>query len=144
NYRYIPEWSNVPVNPKLHERFKVPITLENNLRAIALAERWFGGGRDLSDYVILGPRAGFGIAVVQNGELARGVRQAAGEIGYWRWSLRSSEGKELQNAVSASAVWQRLSGEAAGSKVPRDLRRALADIANTSGSAWTEVVQDFA
>src|SRR5215211_9320553 len=47
HYAFIPDWRNVPLAEALRERFEVPVTVENNLRAIALAERWFGGGRDL-------------------------------------------------------------------------------------------------
>ena len=42
-----------------------------------LAERWFGGGRGLDDYVVLGPRSGFGVAIVQGQPYAPNT--AAGE-----------------------------------------------------------------
>ena len=40
--------------------------VKSDLRTIATAERWFGQGHGLRDYVILGPRSGFGIAIVQH------------------------------------------------------------------------------
>src|SRR5262245_15879159 len=97
HYAFIPDWRNVPLGAVLRERFEVPVTVENNLRAIALAERWFGGGRDLADYVVLGPRSGFGLAIVDRGELMRGANFAAGEIGVLAWAVfgrgRKGEGR---------------------------------------------------
>ena len=56
-FSFIKQWKDVPVTELLQQRFKTAVTVENNLRVIALAERWFGGGHDLRDYVILGHAA---------------------------------------------------------------------------------------
>ena len=52
HYRHIQGWENVPLVQRLRARFKVPIYLENNIRAMALADRWFGRARQL-DYLRL-------------------------------------------------------------------------------------------
>lgn len=144
HYSFIPGWSDVPVAGALGERFEVPVTVENNLRAIALAERWFGGGRDLDHYVILGPRSGFGTAVVQNGAVLQGAHHAAGEIGRWPWPPGKPAEGELQDALSAPAVWRRLAGVSPRARLPEDLRGALAKLATSSGAAWDGVIADFA
>lgn len=143
NYAFIPDWENVPLAAVLRERFEVPVTVENNLRAIALAERWFGGGRDLDDYVILGPRSGFGIAIVHDGKLFGGMHHAAGKIGRWPWPLDGG-GRELQDALSAPAIWRRLARVSARAKLPEDLRQALAELADSSGPVWDEIIADYA
>ncbi|MES2696627.1 MAG: ROK family protein [Verrucomicrobiota bacterium] len=148
HYSLIPDWKNVPIAATLRKRFGVPVTVENNLRAIALAERWFGGGRHLSHYIILGPRSGFGVALVQAGQLARGAHHAAGEIGAWPWPPgRTGTGSgsgELQDAISAPAVWRRLAGVTSRARVPADLRAALGEYAAATGPRWEGVVADFA
>jgi predicted NBD/HSP70 family sugar kinase len=118
--------------------------VENNLRAIALAERWFGGGRKLDDYVILGPRSGFGVALVQSGRVQRGAHHAAGEIGHWLWGLSGGKNPELQQQLSAPAIWRRLSGASERAELPEDLRAAFASLANVSAPSWNEVVADYA
>lgn len=143
HYAFLPDWRNVPVRAELAKHFEVPIILENNLRVIALAERWFGGGRELDDYVILGPRRGFGIAVVKRGRLLDGQHHATGEIGRWVWPL-NGEGGEMQQALCSAAVWRRLAGVTNTAPLPGDLRAALQSLAQTNGEAWQGIVNDYA
>lgn len=143
DYAFVPDWKNVPVAKTLRGRFGVNVTLENNLRAIAIAERWFGCGRDLDDYVIVGPRSGFGIAIMHDGQFFGGTNHAAGEIGRWPWPL-GKEMCEVHDQLSAIAVWRRLSGSSSRSKLPTNFHNALSKFADASSSARDSVVQDFA
>ncbi|MBE7495627.1 MAG: ROK family protein [Verrucomicrobiaceae bacterium] len=142
HYSFLPDWRNVPFRSVLQERFQTPVILENNLRVIALAERWFGGGRELDDYVILGPRSGFGIAIMKHGRLIDGRHHATGEIGRWTWPL-TGEGKEMHDALCAPAVWRRLAGGATQKRQPDNLRAALAALADRRDAAWDTVVADY-
>lgn len=143
-YSFIPDWKNVPLVEELSEDFPVTVTLENNLRAIALAERWFGGGRELDDYVILGPRSGFGIAMVKNGQLIRGGHHAAGEIGRWPWPLGGNETGQLHDELTAPAVWRKLAGAREDTPLPVDLRGALRLLAQEKGPVWDQIITDYA
>ena len=145
HYAFIPDWQDVPLAEALRERFEVPATVENNLRVIALAERWFGGGRDLDDYVVLGPRSGFGVAIVHGGELMRGAHFAAGEFGRLPWTPNGGTSTgELHDALSAPAVWRKLAGATARARLPEDMREALTKVANESGPAWDQIITDYA
>lgn len=145
-YAFIPDWNQVPLVEKIGSRLKVPVILQNNLRAIALAERWFGMGHELNDYVILGPRSGFGVAMVQGGKLIEGAHHAAGELGRWLWPLMdpAGGGKELHHALSAPATWRRLAGVGDRTALPGDLRSGLAALAELSGPEWDAVCTDYA
>ncbi len=142
-YDFIPDWREVSLAASLYQRFQSPVVLENNLRCIALAERWFGGGRDLRDYVILGPRSGFGVAIMQDGQLLSGATHAAGEVGNWPWPLPHGNG-QMHDALSSPAVWRRLSQAPASQPEPADLRAALAPFAGGEGEALAAVRDDFA
>lgn len=142
-YDFIRDWKNVPLAALLHESHGTPVILENNLRCIALAERWFGGGRDLQDYVILGPRSGFGVAIMQGKKLLSGASHAAGEIGNWPWPLPRGGG-QLHDALSSPAVWRRLARAPAGAREPADLRVALAAFAGERNARLDSVRDDFA
>lgn len=147
HYAFIFDWNNVPVCQKISAKLGVPVILQNNLRAIALAERWFGLGHDLNHYVILGPRSGFGVAMVQNGVVLNGAQHAAGEVGRWPWPLGGSgevKSQELHHVLSAPATWRRLAGFSTKAKLPEDLRAALAVFANGKSPQWNAVCMDFA
>jgi predicted NBD/HSP70 family sugar kinase len=145
HYAFIPDWKNVPIARALRDRFHVPVTVENNLRTIALAEKWFGGGRDLDDYVILGPRSGFGMAMVQHGRLIGGAHQAAGEIGHWPWPFAmGGSDRQLHDALSSPAIWRRLTGVSTRARLPTDLHTALAPLANAAGKPWDDIIADYA
>lgn len=139
-YALIPGWQHVPLARLLHHRHHVPVTLDNNLRTIALAERWFGSAGQLSDYVILGPRSGFGIALVIGGRIVTGVEHAAGEIGRWPWP----GGGELQDALAAPAIWRRLTGKTPRAPLPENLHQALTALAHQRGAARTALIEDYA
>lgn len=142
-YAFMDSWHAVPVVAELKKAFHVPVMLENNLRAIALAERWFGDAREVEDYVILGPRSGFGIAIVQGGKLVRGAHAAAGEIGYW-FSPERSSGTRVHDRLSSPAVWRRLSQAGARVRVPGDLYEALKKLGEVRGAVWREIIADYA
>ena len=144
HYAMVKGWERVPIRERLQKVFGVPVTLEHNLRVIALAERWFGAGSTLSDYVILGPRSGFGVALMQGGKLVRGARHAAGEIGFWPWPLGGQEAGVMQSRLSAGMVYRRLAGLDATAPPPANLREALRAVAGETGPARREVVAEFA
>ncbi|OYW76329.1 MAG: hypothetical protein B7Z37_09200 [Verrucomicrobia bacterium 12-59-8] len=145
-YAFIPDWKQVPLVEKIGSRLNVPVILQNNLRAIALAERWFGMGHGLNDYVILGPRSGFGVAIVQGGRVIEGAHHAAGEVGRWPWPLMhgAGGGQELHHALSAPATWRRLAGVGGQGMLPEDLRAGLSALAGSAGPEWDAVCADYA
>jgi len=140
DYTFIRDWQNVPLASRLREMHGVAVTLDNNLRAIALAERWFGGAAELSDYVILGPRSGFGIALVIGGRIVTGMEHSAGEIGRWPWQ----GGGQLHDALAAPAVWRRLAGKSNRASLPENLHRALALLADQRNEARAAIIEDYA
>lgn len=141
-YAFLAGWREVPVIKPMEAQYRVPVAFENNMRVIALAERWFGGGRELEDYVVLGPRSGFGLSVMSQGRLMRGAHFAAGEAGRWSWA-GSAMGRRVHDELSAPGVWRRLAGVESGASLPPDLKRAIKAYSGESGSAWRDVVKDF-
>lgn len=142
-FSFIRQWKDVPIVDILRQRFRVPTTLENNLRVIALAERWFGDGADLDDYVVLGPRSGFGMSIMHNGELMRGAHEMAGEVGLWTWP--QPEGTQaMHDLLSATAIYRRLAGLPEDAPLPADLRSALVQVADSASAEWKKIVTDLA
>ncbi|MBL9115920.1 MAG: ROK family protein [Verrucomicrobiaceae bacterium] len=140
DYTFIEGWKNVPLALQLRNKHRVAVTLDNNLRAIALAERWFGAAAELADFVILGPRSGFGIAIVIDGRVVTGAEHAAGEIGRWPWGDKA----ELHDALSSPSVWRRLTGKSTRASQPADLHSALLALANQRDEARRSIINDYA
>lgn len=67
----------------LSERNGIPVTIENNIRSMALAEYWFGLGKGKSRLVCLGVRSQVGMGIVLNGSLYRGATNRAGDLASW-------------------------------------------------------------
>jgi glucokinase len=116
HYEFIRNWHNVPLVEWLAERFAVPIYLENNIRSMALAERWFGQCMDVEDFVCVGIRSGIGAGVVIKGQLYRGKNNLAGEIGGWFRGNGSGDAhgfKTLEQQASVRAILQQITEAAA-------------------------------
>jgi glucokinase len=78
----LPALQNAPLCRSLDERLSLPVTLEHDAKAAALGEYHYGAGRGERGmvYIVLG--TGVGGAIVVNGQLYRGLRNSAGEIGH--------------------------------------------------------------
>ena len=75
-------WHDVPIREILARRLKVPVFVDNNVRAMALAEAMFGAGRGVSTLAFVYSRVGVGAGFVVGGDVYRGSRAGAGEIGH--------------------------------------------------------------
>ena len=75
-------WTNVPLGSDLASRLGLPITVENDVRALAKAEHWFGVGKDASSFAIVTIGAGIGCGIYVNGDVVVGSHGVAGEIGH--------------------------------------------------------------
>ncbi|MBJ7603387.1 MAG: ROK family protein [Candidatus Dormibacteraeota bacterium] len=75
-------WRNVEVGTLLRERTGVPVWVESNVRAMALAESWLGGGSQAASlaYLFVGNVIGAGIVIRR--ALHRGPQGAAGAIAH--------------------------------------------------------------
>jgi predicted NBD/HSP70 family sugar kinase len=77
-----PGWSNTPLCQIVEEEFGYRTLLGQNAQACALAEKWFGDARELENFVYILADTGVGSAVFLNGDIYRGKRDVAGEIGH--------------------------------------------------------------
>jgi predicted NBD/HSP70 family sugar kinase len=76
------DWHDVPVQDWFAERLSFPVCVDNNVRAMALAEALFGSGRDSNVVAFVYVRIGVGAGIVVNRQLYRGSVAGAGEIGH--------------------------------------------------------------
>ena len=74
-------WTNVPLRDILSEKVALPTVLENDANCMAYAEFKHGAGQGFKNVVCVTLGTGVGGGLILNGELFRGSRFAAGEIG---------------------------------------------------------------
>jgi glucokinase len=79
---HVPELAGLPLREMLAERFGLPVFLDNDVNALALAEHFFGRGRGVRSLVVLAPGTGFGAGIVLDGRLVRGAHGFGGELGH--------------------------------------------------------------
>lgn len=66
----------------LAKRCQLPVAIENDANAAALAERWIGNARGIDNYLCMVLGTGIGGGIVLNGEVFRGAHGMAGEFGW--------------------------------------------------------------
>jgi len=76
-------WDNVPLGRHLQGALGIPVLVENDVKAVAVAEQLYGRGRSLQDFLVVTIGRGVGLAVVANGSVYRGSRGGAGEFGHF-------------------------------------------------------------
>jgi len=80
----LPGWNNIPLKDLLVERFSLPVFVEHDGNAGALAEFYFGAGRGYRNIVFLTMGSGLGAGLILDGRVYRGTTDTAGELGHIR------------------------------------------------------------
>lgn len=75
-------WTGTRIADELHPHLNLPVTVENDANALALAERHFGAGKNIDDFVCLTLGTGVGGGVFTGGRLLGGAHSLAGAIGH--------------------------------------------------------------
>ena len=78
----IPAWRSFPLNRRLTEATQLPTFIDNDAKALALAEGWLGAARGVDDYVAMVVSTGVGGGIVLDGRLLDGADGNAGHIGH--------------------------------------------------------------
>ncbi|MGL4253345.1 MAG: ROK family protein, partial [Fusobacteriaceae bacterium] len=80
----LPGWDNIEIVRILKEIFKVPVYLQNDANACALAEWKLGAGRGFENLIFLTFGTGMGAGLILNSRLYSGKNDCAGEVGHVR------------------------------------------------------------
>ena len=75
-------WRGVPVAELLGKRIKVPIVVTNDVRALTVAEHWFGVGVNADSFAVVTIGSGIGCGLYINGEVVSGAYGVSGELGH--------------------------------------------------------------
>jgi glucokinase len=78
----LPGWDALPLKARLESEFQVPVMIENDANASALAEFRFGGGRGYNAVLYMTMSTGIGGGIVIDGQVYHGANDSAGEVGH--------------------------------------------------------------
>lgn len=72
----------INLKEKLETDFSLPVFVENDGKAAAIAEKWLGHAQDVDNYVCIVLGTGVGGGIVLDGQVLRGMTGAAGEFSW--------------------------------------------------------------
>ncbi|MDR2029264.1 MAG: ROK family transcriptional regulator [Treponema sp.] len=78
----LPKWQNIPIRKIFRDRYKLPVYVDDCSRLMALAELWFGKGRDCNNFLAADLGFGIGCGIVIDRKIFRGSNEKSGEIGH--------------------------------------------------------------
>jgi glucokinase len=88
----VPDWESVPLKKILESRIGLPVSVDNDANCMAFAEWRCGAGRGYQNVVFASLGTGVGGAIIANGQMIRGMRHGAGEIGQTSIDYQGSPG----------------------------------------------------
>ncbi len=74
--------TNIPIKEQLEQEFKLVVKVENDARAMALGESWFGDHGPVDSMLAVNIGRGVGAGLVIDGKLFHGAQGIAGEVGH--------------------------------------------------------------
>ncbi|MDL4840960.1 ROK family protein [Aquibacillus rhizosphaerae] len=75
-------WVNIPIVEQIKNHFLIPVLLENDANAAALAEKRFGAGKENSNFAYVTISTGIGAGFIVDNQILSGSYGNAGEIGH--------------------------------------------------------------
>ncbi|MGD9702083.1 MAG: ROK family protein [Acidimicrobiia bacterium] len=78
----IPRWRSFPLHDAIARHTGLPTTVDNDAKALALAEGWLGAAAGVDDFIGLVVSTGVGGGIVLDGRLLDGASGNAGHIGH--------------------------------------------------------------
>lgn len=138
----LPGWENIPLGPRLQERWGCPVHLQNDANLAALGEWRYGAGRGAHNLVMLTIGTGVGGGVIVGDRLLTGMRGLAGEVGHIPVSLGGpvcscGQSGHLEAIASGTAIVEQVRARG-GLQVP------AAESAPPTGSLTAEAIAEAA
>jgi len=75
-------WFNINFEKEFGTELKIPVFVEHDVNCAAIAEQWYGAGKDINTFVLVTVGEGTGSGIIINKKLYKGSYGGAGEIGH--------------------------------------------------------------
>jgi predicted NBD/HSP70 family sugar kinase len=121
--RFSPDfkWTDAKLFDDLSKRIKIPISLENSTRLMALAELGYGRGNELEDFIVVNLGYGIAAGLVVDGKVVDGGEGFSGEFGHMTVNPKSDVICDCgrKGCIEALASGRRI-GQLAQEMLPED------------------------
>lgn len=88
----LPGWDGIPIVHMFREKFGVPVAVQNDANACALAEWIMGAGKGTRNMAFLTFGTGLGAGLILNGQIYAGTNDLGGEVGHIRLAAEGPVG----------------------------------------------------
>jgi N-acetylglucosamine repressor len=139
--RYLRKYklNDIPLKEMMEERFNLRTFIENDVNAMVLAEKDFGGSSDVNNMIFINIGDGVGSGILVNSSIFRGAHGGAGEFGHMsidRGGIRCGCGNTgcLGNYISWPALYSRIHSAIAFGRPTSIIELAGGDPANIEPS----------
>ena len=145
----IPDLTDLPLADVLGALWDAPVVVDNDVNLAAVGESEFGCARGIDNFAFLSVGNGVGLGAVVNGEVMRGSRGAAGEVGYLPLgedpftpsSRRRGSLEEIAGAAGIRATARRLKASGVSTRLgPRPTVEQIFDAAEEGDPLGSEVL----
>lgn len=75
-------WKNVQIKSILEKITQLKVLIDNDCNSAALAEMWFGQGKDESNFISVIVDYGVGASIINNGSIFKGSHHVTGQVGH--------------------------------------------------------------
>jgi len=143
----LPGWDNIEIVRIFRDKFNVPVFLQNDANACALAEWRFGAGKGTQNMVFLTFGTGMGAGLVLNGRIYTGINDLAGEVGHIRLADDGPEGygkKGSFEGFCSGAGISRLASTIIAGKLKKGEKVSFCQDENFLSEITTKVLADEA
>ncbi len=105
------KWRDAPIVETLTQETSLPVAIDNDANAAALAELWFGRPeiREIRDFILVLVEAGLGTGIVFDGQVYRGEGGTAGEFGH----MTIGTSAPVACAAGSTGCWEAFASERA-------------------------------
>ncbi len=108
--------TNIRIVDILKDRYNIPVYMDSQYNNAALAERYFGFGKEFNDFIFLGITSGIGSGIVLDGNLMKNSSMLTSEVGHTSIDYRGNYcdcGNRgcLETYASASVIQKRIAME---------------------------------
>lgn len=140
-------WKNFALGQMLSDRFKAPVSVDNDVNMGTYGEWRFGEIKDCRNVVGVFPGTGIGGALIINGELYRGFSGAAGEVGHMTIEMNGPYcgcGKRgcLEAVASRIAIAEQVAALAMRGDAPSVYETCGADLSKMRSGVLAQAIKD--
>jgi len=130
----IPAWNAFPLRDRLAEATGLPVAVDNDAKALALAEGWIGAAAGERSFLAMVVSTGVGGGIVLDGRLLDGARGNAGHVGHLVVEPTGNPcacgGRGCLEAEASGSGIRRWSGRPAEEATSEMVGRAIASVCN--------------